>query len=137
LVRASNIVRMNRLDHLVCKMDIETNFETTAPEGRNNMFIAESRLRNKKVNQSTLILYRQTVEYGSMKHPKRQSNQRFNGSLENKGTSLSGTVGSMIGKDTFSLTFNINVATALNFEHKESLRYEVVNDRLIIMKSSR
>jgi hypothetical protein len=43
----------------------------------------------------------------------------------------------MVGKDTVSLTFNINVAIALNFEHKESLRYEVIGNRLIIMKSSR
>ena len=85
----------------------------------------------------TLILYLLFVKYDSMKHPKRQSNQRFNGGLENKDTSLRGTVTSMVGKDTVSLTFNINVATALNFEHKESLRYEVIGDRLIITKSSR
>jgi hypothetical protein len=87
--------------------------------------------------RSTLILYRQFVEYDLMKHPKRQSNQKFNGGLESKDTSLRGTVTSMVGKDTVSLSFNINVATALNFEHKESLRYEVVGDRLIITKSSR
>ena len=72
-----------------------------------------------------------------MKHPKRQSNLKFNGGLENRDTSLSGSVTSMIGKDTVSLTFNINVATALNFEHKEPLRYEVIGDRLIITKASR
>ena len=72
-----------------------------------------------------------------MKHPKRQSNQKFNGGLHNRDTSLNGTVTSMIGKDTVSLTFNINVATALNFEHKEPLRYEVIGDRLIITKASR
>jgi hypothetical protein len=72
-----------------------------------------------------------------MKHPKRQSNQKFNGGIQNKDTSLSGTVTSMIGKDTVSLTFNLNVATALNFEHKEPLRYEVMGDRLIITKGSR
>jgi hypothetical protein len=72
-----------------------------------------------------------------MKHPKRQPSQKFNGGLENKGNPQRGTVASMVGKDTFSLTFNINVATALNFEHKESLRYEVIGDRLIITKSSR
>jgi hypothetical protein len=71
-----------------------------------------------------------------MKHPKRQSNQKFNGGLQNKDASLNGTVTSMIGKDTVSLTFNINVATALNFEHKEPLRYEVMGDRLIITKGS-
>jgi len=72
-----------------------------------------------------------------MKHPKRQTTQRFNGGLENKSSSLSGTVTSMIGKDTVSLTFNINVAAALNFEHKESLRYEVIGNRLIITKTAR
>jgi hypothetical protein len=85
----------------------------------------------------TPILYLQFVEYDLMKHPKRQSNQKINGGLENKDTSLSGTVSSMVGKDTVSLTFNINVAMALHFEHRESLRYEVVGDRLIITKSSR
>jgi len=72
-----------------------------------------------------------------MKHPKRQSNQKFNGGLQNRDASLTGTVTSMIGKDTVSLTFNINVATALNFEHKEPLRYEVIGGRLIITKGSR
>ena len=85
----------------------------------------------------TLIIYLLFVDYDLMKHPKRQSNQRFNGGLESKDTSLRGTVTSMVGKDTVSLTFNINVATALNFEHKESLRYEVIGDRLIITKDSR
>ncbi len=85
----------------------------------------------------SLFLYPQIVEYHSMKHPKRQSNQKFNGGLEAKDTSLSGTVTSMVGKDTVSLTFNINVALALNFERKESLRYEVIGDRLIITKSAR
>jgi hypothetical protein len=42
----------------------------------------------------------------------------------------------MIGKDTISLTFNIDVATALKFGHKESLRYEVTGDHLIIRKAS-
>jgi hypothetical protein len=85
----------------------------------------------------SLILYPQIVEYHSMKHRKRQSNQKFNGGLEAKDISINGTVTSMVGKDTFSLTFNINVATALNFEHKEPLQYEVVGNRLIVMKSSR
>jgi hypothetical protein len=77
------------------------------------------------------------VEYDLMKHPKRQSNQKFNGGLENKDASLRGSVTSMVGKDTFSLTFNINVATALNFEHKESLKYEVLGERLVITKNLR
>jgi hypothetical protein len=32
------------------------------------------------------------------------------------------------------LTFNVDVALALNFKHNESLSYEIVNDRLIIKK---
>ena len=67
-----------------------------------------------------------------MKHPKRQSND----SAEYRGAPQNGTVTSMIGKDTVSLTFNIDVATALNFGHKEPLRYEVIGDRLIIRKVS-
>jgi hypothetical protein len=42
----------------------------------------------------------------------------------------------MVGKDTFSLTFNSDVATALDFDHKEILRYEISGDRLVISKSS-
>jgi hypothetical protein len=42
----------------------------------------------------------------------------------------------MVGKGTFSLTFNLDVATALDFDHKETLRYEVSGDRLVISKSS-
>jgi hypothetical protein len=67
-----------------------------------------------------------------MKHPKRQST----GGAEYRGAPQNGTVTSMIGKDTVSLTFNIDVATALNFGHKEPLRYEVTGDRLIIRKVS-
>jgi hypothetical protein len=40
----------------------------------------------------------------------------------------------MIGKNVFALTFNVDVALALNFKHNESLSYEIVNDRLIIKK---
>lgn len=71
-----------------------------------------------------------------MKHPKRQPHQKFNGGVEYRNAPQSGTVTSMIGKDTISLTFNIDVATALNFGHKESLRYEVTGDHLIIRKAS-
>ena len=71
-----------------------------------------------------------------MKHPKRQPNQKFNGGAESRSSPQNGTVTSMIGKDTISLTFNIDVATALKFGHKESLRYEVTGDRLIIRKAS-
>ena len=71
-----------------------------------------------------------------MKHPKRQQSQRFNEGVEQSNLSRNGTVTSMVGKDTFSLTFNLDVATALDFDHKETLRYEVSGDRLVISKSS-
>jgi hypothetical protein len=71
-----------------------------------------------------------------MKHPKRQQHQRLNESVEQNNVSRNGTVTSMVGKDTFSLTFNLDVATALDLDHKETLRYEVSGDRLVISKSS-
>jgi hypothetical protein len=71
-----------------------------------------------------------------MKHPRRQMHQRFNEGLEQTNLSRNGTVTSMVGKGTFSLTFNLDVATALDFDHKETLRYEVNGDRLVISKSS-
>lgn len=71
-----------------------------------------------------------------MKHPKRQQSPRFNEGVEQSNLSRNGTVTSMVGKDTFSLTFNSDVATALDFDHKETLRYEVSGDRLVISKSS-
>lgn len=71
-----------------------------------------------------------------MKHPKRQQHQRLNESVEQNNVSRNGTVTSMVGKDTFSLTFNLDVATALDLDHKETLRYEVIGDRLVISKSS-
>jgi hypothetical protein len=71
-----------------------------------------------------------------MKHPKKQLYQKLNRTAEQNNTLNSGTVTSMVGKDTFSLTFNIDVATALDFEHKETLRYEVSDDRLVIRKTS-
>ena len=70
-----------------------------------------------------------------MKHPKKQS-PRFNEGVEQSNLSQNGTVTSMVGKDTFSLTFNSDVATALDFDHKETLRYEVSGDRLVISKRS-
>jgi hypothetical protein len=33
-----------------------------------------------------------------------------------------------------SLTFNVDVARALNFTHNESLNYEIINNQLIIKK---
>jgi hypothetical protein len=71
-----------------------------------------------------------------MKHPKRQQRQRFNDGAEQSNLSQNGTVTSMVGKDTFSLTFNSDVATALDFDHKETLKYEVSGDKLVISKSS-
>jgi hypothetical protein len=71
-----------------------------------------------------------------MKHPKRQQRQRFDVGVEQSNLSRIGTVTSMVGKDTFSLTFNSDVATALDFDHKETLRYEVSGDRLVISKRS-
>ena len=71
-----------------------------------------------------------------MKHPKRQLRQKLKGGVDKNKTLLNGTVTSMIGKGTFSLTFNIDVATALNFDHKETLKYQVIGDQLIIKKSS-
>ena len=71
-----------------------------------------------------------------MKHPKRQQHQRLNEDVEQNNVSRNGTVTSMVGKDTFSLTFNLDVATALDLNHKETLRYEVSGDRLVISKSS-
>jgi hypothetical protein len=71
-----------------------------------------------------------------MKHPKKQQRQRFSEGVEQNNMSRNGTVTSMLGKDTFSLTFNSDVATALDFDHKETLKYEVSGDRLVISKSS-
>ena len=71
-----------------------------------------------------------------MKHPKKQLYQKFNGPTEQNNPSNSGTVTSMVGKDTFSLTFNIDVASALDIGHKETLKYEVNGDQLIIRKIS-
>ena len=69
-----------------------------------------------------------------MKHPKRQQRQRFDEGVKQSNLSSNGTVTSMVGKDTFSLTFNSDVAIALDFDHKETLRYEVSGDRLVISK---
>jgi hypothetical protein len=71
-----------------------------------------------------------------MKHPKRQQHQRLNESVEQNNVSRNGTVTSMVGKGTFTLTFNLDVATALDLNHKETLRYEVSGNRLVISKSS-
>jgi hypothetical protein len=67
-----------------------------------------------------------------MKHPKKQLRDSNRGGGQN--TIQSGAVTSMIGKETFSLTFNIEVANKLNFKHNESLDYEIIGNRLIIRK---
>ena len=69
-----------------------------------------------------------------MKHPKKQQRQRFDEGVEQSNLSRNGTVTSIVGKDTFSLTFNSDVATALDFDHRETLGYEVIGDRLVISK---
>ena len=68
-----------------------------------------------------------------MKHGKKLSQQGREHNLVNN-PSLLGSVSSMIGRNTFSLTFNIDVANALDIEHKESLSYEVLGKQLIIRK---
>jgi hypothetical protein len=40
----------------------------------------------------------------------------------------------MIGKSVFTLTFNIDVARALNFKHNESLSFNIIGNQLIIKK---
>jgi hypothetical protein len=70
-----------------------------------------------------------------MKHPKKQLRQKHDSKTGGgQNTIRSGAVTSMVGKDTFSLTFNIEVANTLNFKHNESLDYEIIGDRLIIRK---
>jgi hypothetical protein len=70
-----------------------------------------------------------------MKHPKKQIHQKLGGSEINN-VLHDGTVTSMVGKDTFSLTFNADVATAMGFSHNETLIYEVIGDRLTVRKGS-
>ena len=71
-----------------------------------------------------------------MKHHKKQqrSQQKKNNiSEENKAIS-SGKVTAMIGKSVFTLTFNVDIARALNFQHNESLSYNIIGNQLIIKK---
>ena len=68
-----------------------------------------------------------------MKHPKKVYQPRREDSLVNN-PSLRGSVSCMIGRNTFSLTFNSDVATALDIGHKESLSYEIMGRQLIIRK---
>ncbi|HEV2877866.1 MAG TPA: hypothetical protein VGW09_11375 [Nitrososphaeraceae archaeon] len=68
-----------------------------------------------------------------MKHPKKlYLSRREDSSVQNP--IVRGFVSSMIGRNTFSLTFNADVAAALNIEHKDSLSYEVTGKELIIRK---
>jgi hypothetical protein len=71
-----------------------------------------------------------------MKHHKKQQHpqQKKNNSNEKDNTISSGKVTSMIGKSVFTLTFNVDVARALNFQHNESLSYNIIGNQLIIKK---
>lgn len=70
-----------------------------------------------------------------MKHPKKQQHtqQKKNNNEKNNAIS-SGKVTSMIGKSVFTLTFNVDIARALNFQHNESLNYNIIGNQLIIKK---
>ena len=71
-----------------------------------------------------------------MKHHKKQQHpqQKKNNSNEKNNAISSGKVISMIGKSVFTLTFNVDVARALNFQHNESLSYSIIDNQLIIKK---
>jgi hypothetical protein len=71
-----------------------------------------------------------------MKHHKKQqgSQQKKNNSNEENKAISSGKVASMIGKSVFTLTFNVEVARVLNFQHNESLSYNIIGNQLIIKK---
>ena len=71
-----------------------------------------------------------------MKHPKKQqhSQQKKNNTNAQNNITSSGKVTSMIGKSVFTLTFNIDVARALNFKHNESLSFNIIGNQLIIKK---
>lgn len=67
-----------------------------------------------------------------IKHHKKERHQ--NKITKENNSINSGNATSMIGKNVLTLTFNVDVAYALNFKHNESLSYEIINDRLIIKK---
>ena len=71
-----------------------------------------------------------------MKHHKKQqrAQQKKNDTNKQNNIISSGTVTSMIGKSVFTLTFNIDVARALNFKHNESLSFNIIGNQLIIKK---
>ena len=72
-----------------------------------------------------------------MKHHKKpqRSQQKKNDTNEQNNIISSGKVTSMIGKSVFTLTFNIDVARALNFKHNESLSFNIIGNQLIIKKN--
>jgi hypothetical protein len=67
-----------------------------------------------------------------MKHHKKQ----FSSSQQQKSNEL-GSATAMIGKNILTLTFNIDVASQLDFKHNESLVYEIVNNRLVVRKEEK
>jgi hypothetical protein len=69
-----------------------------------------------------------------MKHPKKQQHTQQKKNNEKNNAISSGKVTSMIGKSVFTLTFNVDIARALNFQHNESLSYNIIGNQLIIKK---
>lgn len=70
-----------------------------------------------------------------MKHHKKQQGSQQNNSSNEENNAISrGKVTSMIGKSVFTLTFNVEVARTLNFQHNESLSYNIIGNQLIIKK---
>jgi hypothetical protein len=71
-----------------------------------------------------------------MKHHKKQQHTQHkkNNANEQDNVISSGKVTSMIGKSVFTLTFNVDVARALNFKHNESLNFNIIGNQLIIKK---
>ena len=70
-----------------------------------------------------------------MKHHKKQQHpQQKKNSNEQNNIISSGKVTSMIGKSVFTLTFNVDIARALNFKHNESLSFSIIDNQLIIKK---
>jgi hypothetical protein len=64
-----------------------------------------------------------------MKHRKKEYS-----SSRQQNVNIFGDTTSMLGKDILTLTFNVDVANYLNFEHNESLSYEIAKNQLIIKK---
>ena len=72
-----------------------------------------------------------------MKHYKKQQHpqQKKNSTNGKNNVISSGKVISMIGKSVFTLTFNADVARALDFKHNESLSFNIIGNQLIIKKN--